>query len=158
MATTLFTGIPVRGQEARYAPRVEAKTASFTVDRDLDDGKQFVLNAAAGMAVTLPAAVGSGAKFSFLIGTTITSNTSTIKVVGNDTMTGLAISAADGGNTVNGWETAADSDTITFDGSTTGGIKGDQVELEDVAADLWRVSIVSSSTGTEATPFSATVS
>lgn len=73
-------------------------------------------------------------------------------------MTGLCVAAADGGNTVNGWETAADSDTITLNGTTTGGIKGDMIVLTDCAADLWSVQMFGSSTGTEATPFSAAVS
>ena len=62
------------------------------------------------------------------------------------------------GASVNGWETASDTDTITFDGTTTGGILGDFVELIDVAADKWMVRVQSSSTGSESTPFSATVS
>lgn len=118
----------------------------------------LMLNAAAGMTLTLPAATGSGYRYTMVVGTTVTSNSVVIQVTGNDTMTGVAMSAADGGNTVNGWETAADSDTITLDGSTTGGIKGDRIELIDCAADLWSVVINSSSTGTEATPFSAAVS
>ena len=36
-------------------------------------------------------------------------------------MAGLAIQAVDAGSTVNGWETGATDDTITFNGSTTYG-------------------------------------
>jgi hypothetical protein len=133
-------------------------TASKTLTRS-DANRVNVINAAAGLTLTLPAATGTGDVYKFLIGTTVTSNDVIIQVADADTtMTGLAISAADGGNSVNGWETAATSDTITFDGSTTGGILGDHVELIDVAADTWAVIIHSSSTGTEATPFSAAVS
>jgi hypothetical protein len=138
-----------------YAPKT--LTASKTLTPS-DAGTALVVNAAAGLTLTLPAATGSGYAYKVVIGTTVTSNTVVIQVVGDDTMTGLAISAADGGNTVNGWETAGTSDTITFDGSTTGGLKGDVVELIDCAADTWSVQIRSASTGTEATPFSAAVS
>jgi len=137
---------------------VNATAATLTVTAASHEGKTITLNRAAGIAVTLPAATGSGDKYRFIIGTTVTSNTTTVKVVGNDIMTGVALQAADGGSTINAWETAADSDTITFDGSTTGGIKGDIVELEDIAADTWSVKLVGAATGTEATPFSATVS
>lgn len=138
--------------------RVADATASTLAVTVADhDGKVVTLNRAAGVAVTLPAASGSGAKLFFVVGTTVTSNTTTIKVTGNDTMTGLAIQSLDGGNTVQAYETASDSDTITFDGSTTGGIKGDVVELTDIAADLWLVRVTGSATGSEATPFSATV-
>ena len=72
-------------------------------------------------------------------------------------MVGGAINAADGGATAAMFEASGTDDTITMDGSTTGGIKGDVVELVDVAADLWLVRVIGSATGSEATPFSATV-
>lgn len=135
---------------------VTASTLAATADANAN--RVNVLDRAAGIAVTLPAATGTGHTYEFLVGTTVTSNTTTIKVANStDVMTGLALSAADGGGSVNGWETAADTDTITFDGSTTGGIKGDMVRLTSVASGLWYVQVISSSTGTEATPFSATV-
>ncbi len=137
---------------------VNATASTLTVTKLLHDNRIVTLNRAAGIAVTLPAATGSGNWFRFFVGTTVTSNTTTIKVVGDDTMSGLALSAADSGASVNGWETASDTDTITFDGTTTGGILGDFVELIDVAADKWMVRVQSSSTGSESTPFSATVS
>lgn len=137
---------------------VNCTAATLALTELAHDGKIVTLNKADGQAVTLPAASGSGAKFTIIIGTTITSVGTTIKVVGNDIMTGTCIQLADGGATMNGFETAADSDTISLDGSTTGGIKGDRIELMDIAADTWAVSIVGSATGSEATPFSNTVS
>ena len=123
-----------------------------------DSGKFITLNRAAGIAVTLPAATGSGAHYRFLLGTTVTSNSTTIKVANaNDTMTGTAQILQDAGDTMVGFETAASSDTVTWNGTTTGGIKGDFAELVDVAANLWFVTVRGSATGTEATPFSATV-
>lgn len=132
-------------------------TASRTLTRS-DAGTVCLINAAAGLTITLPPATGLGDRYTLFVGTTVTSNSVVIQVTGNDIMSGLALSAADTDATVNGWETAATSDTITFNGTTTGGIKGDQVELIDVAADTWAVCVVSSSSGTEATPFSAAVS
>ena len=136
---------------------VNATASTLAVTEATHDGKVITLNRAAGIAVTLPAATGSGTKLHFVVGTTVTSNTTTIKVTGDDTMKGLCIQAADGGSTSNVFETASDSDTITFDGSTTGGIVGDSVELIDIAADQWWVRITGAATGSEATPFSATV-
>ena len=136
---------------------VNATAATLTVTEALHDGRVITLNRAAGVAVTLPAATGGGTKLHIINGTTDTSNTSTIKVVGNDTMTGSALVAQDAADTAVMFETAVDSDTITWNGTTTGGIKGDSVELIDIATDLWWVRVVGSATGTEATPFSATV-
>jgi fructose-specific component phosphotransferase system IIB-like protein len=72
-------------------------------------------------------------------------------------MQGVVIGTAETDDSVNGWEAASDSDTITMDGSTTGGIVGDRVELVDVAENVWAVNGIIQQTGTEATPFSAAV-
>lgn len=137
---------------------VNVTAATLAVTEAAHDGKIVTLNKADGQAVTLHAATGSGAKHRFIVGTTVTSVGTTIKVTTTDIMTGGAIVMNDTDASVSGFETAADSDTITLNGTTTGGIKGDSVELIDVATGLWWVRVNSSATGTEATPFSATVS
>jgi hypothetical protein len=160
MASTTFSG-PVTSTAGFISGSDSLVTltgATATVTAAAHSGRTVLLDRAAGQALTLPAATGSGNKYMFFVKTTITSNSTTIKVVGNDTMAGLAIVANDGGDTASIFETAADSDTITFNGTTTGGILGATVELQDVSADLWFVRVVGAATGTEATPFSATVS
>lgn len=137
---------------------VNCTASTLTVTEALHDSKVVTLNRAAGIAVTLPAATGSGTKLQFVVGTAVTSNTSTIKVVGDDTMTGAALLGQDAADTAVLFEAGATADTITMDGSTTGGLKGDSIELIDIAADLWWVRMIGAATGTEATPFSATVS
>lgn len=135
---------------------VNCTAATLTITEAAHDSKTVTLNRAGGIAVTLPAATGSGTRLRFIVGTTFTSS-ATIKVVGDDIMTGQALLAQDAGDTAVMFETAADTDTITFNGTTTGGYKGTLVVLEDIAADLWFVDIRGSATGGEATPFSATV-
>lgn len=138
---------------------VNCTASTLTVTAAEHARRTVTLNRAAGIAVTLPAATGSGDKYRFVVGTTFTAN-GTIKVVGNDIMRGHAILAQDSADTVVHFGTAADSDTITFytaASNTTGGIAGATVDLEDVAADTWQVLYVSEAGGTEATPFSATV-
>ena len=121
------------------------------------DSKVITANLIGGQAYTLPVASGSGTKVHMIVGTTVTSSTTIAVATSADTMTGGAWQMADGGNTVTAFETTSSSDTITLDGSTKGGIKGDSVELTDVAANLWWVRVMGSATGTEATPFSAAV-
>ena len=133
-------------------------TASTTLN-ETHAGAIIVLNAAAGLTVTLPAAVGSGRIYEMIVGTTVTSNDIIVQVANaTDVMAGTATNAQDGGNTAVMFETAAASDTITMDGSTTGGIKGDRITLQDVSSGLWAVKVLGAATGTEATPFSAAVS
>ena len=55
------------------------------------------------------------------------------------------------------WPSAADSDTITLNGTTTGGIAGDYFEIIDIATGIFFIKALSKSTGTAATPFSAAV-
>jgi hypothetical protein len=134
-----------------------AVTASLTLDWTVHGGTTVVISKADGFIVTLPAATGSGVEFDVLVGTAVTSSTGVIKVANaSDTMTGTLAVSTDIGGTVA--PTAADSDTITMNGGTTGGLKGSRVFLKDVGANLWAVSGGLVSTGTEATPFGATVS
>lgn len=121
------------------------------------DRKTITLNRAAGTALVLPAASGSGIEFNIIVGTTFT-GAATIKVTGNDVMKGYAILGLDGGDTCSFFATAATSDTITFTATnTTGGIAGARVKLIDIAADTWFVEVISDAANDEATPFSATV-
>ena len=158
MATSLNTSRPVKTQEVNYAPRVRTITASETLTNG-SDGQTILLDAAAGLTVTLPAAVGSGWKAKFIVKTTVTSNNDVIQVANaTDVMTGVAILGQDAADTVVLFETASTSDTITMNGSTKGGILGDCIEIEDIASGLFYVRMIGSATGTEATPFSAAVS
>lgn len=135
-----------------------ALTASLTLDMRHAE-TLVVLNAAAGLTLTLPAAIGSGALFRFLVGTTVTSNNDIIQVANSvDVMAGVcAMASDDASDVIKAFETVAASDTITMNGSTKAGIKGDYIELTDAAAGLWRVTMTVSGTGTEITPFSAAV-
>ncbi len=138
---------------------VAITAAALMLNQNTHADVSVVVNRAAGSVLTLPAAYGSGCKYSILVGTTITSNNLIIQVAnGSDVMTGNAINAQDAGDTALAFETAADTDTITMNGTTKGGVKGDRVELEDVGPNLWAVNIFGSATGTEVTPFSAAVS
>lgn len=133
-------------------------TATATLDPDLHAGRTLLLSAAAGFTLTLPPATGTGNLYRFFVATTITSNNYIIRVAdATDVMAGVCITANDTDASASLFETVAASDTITLNGNTTGGIIGGQIELQDMALNLWRVVIVQAATGAEATPFSATV-
>jgi len=136
---------------------IDVTAATLAVTAQSHNNAIITLNRAAGVTVTLPAATGSGLSLKFVTLTTVTSNNNVIQVTGNDIMTGVALVAQDGGDGELAFETAADTDTITMNGSTKGGIRGDLIELIDVAADTWYVRCTLTATGTEATPFSAAV-
>lgn len=151
-----MTGAVVR--EFAGTGLVDCTAATLTVTNATHAGRIITLNRAAGIAVTLPVAAGTGARFTFILGTTVTSNSTTIKVPdASGTMRGNALVAQDGGDTIVAFEAGATADTVTLNGTTTGGLLGDIVELIDIAANLWSVRATLAATGTEATPFSATV-
>ncbi len=162
LATPTMVGLTATASEINNVADISARVVSATgatvaLDGQTYDSKTILLNKADGQAVTLDPATGSGVRHRIVVGTTITSVGTTIKVTGNDVMYGTAFADDDDGEPSNGWATAVDSDTITLTGTTTGGYAGDIIELEDVAADKWVVSMTVKQTGTEATPFSATV-
>jgi hypothetical protein len=138
-----------------YAPISLTASATLT---PYHAGTTITLNAAAGLTVTLPSAVGSGRIYSFVVGTTVTSNNYVIQVTTTDIMTGNVILAQDAGDTLVMFETASDSDTITMNGSTKGGLRGDRITLTDMASGVWGLAMVGAATGVEATPLSAAVS
>jgi len=111
-------------------------------------------------AYVLPAATGTGDKYTIVLGVTI-SGASTIKVAdATDEMQGTAILFQDSADTVVGFATADNDDTVDLLGTanSTGGIFGSIYEFWDVALNVWAVRIIAEAGGTEATPFSATVS
>lgn len=133
-------------------------TASATMNRNTHAGNIINLSAAAGLTVTLPASTGKGDSYRFFVLTTVTSNGDIIKVANSTDVIqgGVDISAAGGVAGVTAG-TAATSDTITMNGTTTGGIIGSYIELTDVSLGFWLLSGNIIASGTVATPFSATV-
>ena len=139
-------------------PPVSVTGATLTCTKEVHAGRTTVISAVAGCAVTLPAATGTGSVYRFVIGSTITSNSTTIKVANTtDVMTGRAFVVSDNTAAVLGFATAAASDTITLNGTTLGGIVGDHIEIIDAITGTFAVRVFTAATGTEATPFSATV-
>ncbi len=139
---------------------VDCTASTLTVTEAEHSGKTIVLDRAAGIAVTLPAA-SAGLKFRFIVKTTFTSAATIKSATGADIMVGYALMGNDSDNTVVRWPSiAADTaDTIDMLGTanSTGGMAGQEIEIEGLAANLWFVKIVGDAAGTEATPFTNTV-
>ena len=140
-------------------------TADTTITNAAHAGRILLMGEVGGDAsatFTLPAATGTGAEFKFIVSVVNTSNY-VIQVTGDDTIDGSVVvtnDSTDGGTaSLISWPTVAASDTITLDGTTTGGVQiGDYVLLTDIATNQYTVSGLLNASGTEATPFSASVS
>lgn len=159
MSSSTFSG-PVKSTAGFItgADSLVQVAASATLTSAANAGRVMLLNVATGATATLPAATGTGNIYEFFVQTTVTSNGYLIKVANStDVMAGRAYIAQDAADTAVAFETAATSDTITLNGTTTGGTKGDTVRIQDVASGLFAVLGHLTGTGVEATPFSATV-
>ena len=145
---------------ADVSTRLIAAGGTLAVTVAAHDGKTILLNTLTGSVCTLPAATGSGGRFKFAVSVLATSNSHIVKVAGSsDIIQGLVSTIdTDTAGTITGFATAADSDTITLNRTTTGSVmRGEWLELEDVATNLWTVRGQLSNTASGATPFSATV-
>lgn len=132
-------------------------TASTTLTKVTNGGKIMVINAAAGLTLTLPAATGLGTVYSFFIGTTITSNNVIIQAANStDILQGYSDQVGAAGAET-GFQAGATDDTLTLNGSTKGGFIGDQISVRDVMAGVFQIASHTKITGTAATPFSAAV-
>lgn len=138
---------------------VSVTAATVTLTAADHGGKLVALNRAAGVTVTLPAATGSGETFRIYVGTAVTSNADIIQVANaSDTMVGHVLSTLAAGGTTFGETAGGTDDTITMNGTTTGGLVGSYVEITDWAANTWQVLGRLAGSGTLASALSAAVS
>ncbi len=129
--------------------------ASLIVNPNDHEGRMIHLARAAGVAVTLPAAVGSLNKYRMLRTVAVSGGSDVIKPASGTYIGGvvyglLTIAAAS-------IEMAQTTDnTLTMNGSTQGGLIGSYLEFEDVASGLYRVNGMLYGSGTFIAVFSAT--
>lgn len=132
-------------------------TASLTLDRDIHGMNTTNLNSLTGLTVTLPASSGNGDVFEVFILTTNTSSNYIIQVAnGTDILAGAVHLTTDIAGT--SMPTSTTTDTITMNGTTTGGLRGTWLRFKDVSSGFWALEGGIICTSTEATPFSAAVS
>jgi len=136
-------------------------SATFTASKQ-HAGRTTVISDVDGGTITLPASSGSGLKFRFVLGSTLTSGTFVVKVANaTDVFVGGVIINDIGDTTVATADfhpTAATSDTFTMTQSIGGGKQGDWVEFEDIKSGFWAVNGVMQGVTDPTSPFSATVS
>jgi hypothetical protein len=119
-------------------------------------GKEYGLNKAAGIAVTLPAST-PGARISFFNVADVTSNNHVITAATGDLLKGYAFIRDEADAAANDFlyfaPDGSDDLVITLNGGTTGGLIGDRIELIGTPSG-WNVRCILSGAGTLATPFS----
>lgn len=162
-----ISGISSTGQitwaKGQTIPPVVVSATTLTLNPAVHDGHPVVFTSLAGCTVTLPAATGSGSRFNLFVGATLTSGSFVVAVANaSDFMRGggytFVTTTASTFGTTNTGTVSTESDTVTFNRTTTGlGTIGDFIELTDIAANVWAVEADYASSGSAATPFSAAV-
>lgn len=126
---------------ADVSGRMVAAGAALTLTAAAHSDKVILLDTAAGSVVTLPAATGSGARFTCLVSVKPTSNFHQVKVASASDFIAGSVNildldgAAQGGYAADG---AAD-DNIQMNGTTKGGLVGDWIELVDLKTNVWAI-------------------
>ncbi len=131
-------------------------TAAVTLDRDIHAFNTVNVNNTTGFAITLPSSTGKGDVYELFYIATVGSGNAVVQVTTTDIMQGVVHLTTDiAGSSM---PTAATTDTITMNGTTTGGVKGTWLRFKDASAGIWLLDGGIVCTSTEATPFSAAVS
>jgi hypothetical protein len=139
--------------------RVVHITASLTLDPAKHANRTLVVTANTGaVAITMPAAVGSGDKYHIHLDTAVSGGITVVAGVHNGTsnkFVGRVVNVTSAGLTVLTFASTT-NDLITINGTTQGGaIAGDYLVLQDTALGVWKVlEFVVQSSGNAATPFS----
>jgi hypothetical protein len=133
---------------------INTTVTQLTLSPAVHANKTLVVDSAAPIAITLPAATGTGDVYTIFIDTAATATASTILAAGSDKMYGVCLAATTASNAVKGYLITTGATTISLNGTTTGGVKGDVIYLTDCKASVWSVEMTTAPTGTTATPFS----
>ncbi len=145
---------------------VSNTTAVITPTPNLNGGRITTLSSLAGGVVTLPAATGTGNRYKFMVGIAPTSVSWTFQVASaTDYLRGGMMCGTDDADSVGVTFVTAttgtvstESDTMIWNRTTTGvAAIGDWVEFIDIVAATWSIFGYMTTTGAEATPFSAAV-
>lgn len=156
---TLAAGSTVGGTPIDAASRlvaVAAATTTLTLTAALHAGRMLQIASTGGLAITPPPATGTGNMYQFMVTATVSGGNFTI-----DAKAGAAADVFYGGAFQNKPGTgvtttfsAANSNLLTFNGSTSGGLVGDRIEMLDVAPNVWWLFIMGQYSGTFGSPFS----
>lgn len=142
----------------KYKGDVETLTADKTLTAS-DCNRKYILNAAAGLTITLPAisSLGVGVYVDIEVMTTVTSNDYGIDTGSTDDLFEGRAFLSKAADYVAGMTSfAADEsndDSLNMNGTTTGGLIGSKVRLTVNENDMWTVDGILLGSGTLATPF-----
>jgi hypothetical protein len=148
-----------------FKKAIHTFTATDSVTETEHAGRTLLLGEVGGNAnvvLTMPDATGSGNVYEFIVSVAMGGST-TYKIQApdaNNTFSGQVQYLDEDGTAVTAFPTVAQSDTITLNSGTQGGLIGDTITLIDIAADKYAVKgqMRVSAGADPATPFTSAVS
>ncbi len=138
LAGSFIGGAPIAGATMTIVPATHAN--------------RIIVFPAAGGTVTLPAALGTGHRYRFCVKILLTTNL-VINAVSGDVFIGGCMGSTDVGGI--SFICTSGDDIITFNQTTSGGLAGSYIEIEDIAAGFWQTTGWVVTSGSEGTPFSS---
>lgn len=100
-----------------------------------------VITGTSAATLTLPEATGTGDVYTFIFGQVNTNGTVFVAADTSNCSIGGSLNILDAdANTQTAYFATSGDDTITINGTTTGGLIGDTIVLTDIATDQWAVS------------------
>jgi len=158
IATAVGTPIRVKAgvlnlSSGKKGFNLEASLAATQTITPSESGSGFLLDRAAGIVYTLPAAV-AGLEYFFFCTVDLTSNVYDIDAASGDFFLGSLNGAIEGAATgeVHFADGTADL-TISMNLTTTGGLIGSYIHIKAISGTIWAVDGTLSCTATPATPF-----
>ena len=143
---------------ATHAGRIVHNDAAGAVTYTLPAVNATADSAVAGPGPDINNLNNVGATFTIINSITKTGDLVVQVANSTDVMSGGAIYIDDTSDNVVGFETVSASDTITLNGTDTGGVTYAKIVCTVLGTGLWSVSVHTGCTGTPATCFSAAVS
>ena len=143
---------------ATHAGRIVHNDAAGAVTYTLPAVNATADSAVAGPGPDINNLNNVGATFTIINSITKTGDLVVQVANSTDVMSGGAFYIDDSSDNVVGFETVAASDTITLNGTTTGGVTYAKIVCTVLASGTWSVSVHTGCTGSPATCFSAAVS
>lgn len=143
-------------RSGRIVTSTDAGTLALTA---ATHGDRIVYFSDADGAITLPNATGSGVRFEVVLKTAATAMTITVTPDTDEEFAGGVMGVDDDADAAYAWKAEDNDDTITLNGTATGGKVHDWFRFTDIATGVWLVEgFITQSGGSEATPFSAGIS
>jgi len=158
MADTNVNGRPTHFSGLAIKPRNLTSVALTLSEKDA--GKTIVMDIAATQTITLPAATGTGDVFKIVVGVTATGDKVIQVANATDEFAGMILQVdTDTADSLVAWPAiAADNyDTVTLNGTTSGGLIGDVITLTDIASGVFMLEGQTNANGIIITPLSAAV-